>query len=35
MRAETEAMDVLLAELREAYAGQIHVFPAALEKAFE
>ena len=35
MRAETEAMDVLLAELREAYANQIHVFPAALEKAFE
>ena len=34
-RAETEAMDALLAELREAYAGQIHVFPAALEKAFE
>ena len=34
-RAETEAMDVLLAELREAYAGQIHVFPGALEKAFE
>ena len=34
-RAETEAMDVLLAELREAYAGQIHVFPDALEKAFE
>ena len=35
MRAETEAMDVLLAELREAYANQIHVFPAALEKTFE
>ena len=35
MRAETEAMDALLAELREAYAGQIHVFPEALEKAFE
>ena len=34
-RAETEAMDALLAELREAYANQIHVFPAALEKAFE
>ena len=34
-RAETEAMDALLAELREAYAGQIHVFPEALEKAFE
>ena len=34
-RAETEAMDALLAELREAYAGQIQVFPAALEKAFE
>ena len=35
MRAETEAMDALLAELREAYAGQVHVFPEALEKAFE
>ena len=34
-RAETEAMDALLAELREAYASQIQVFPAALEKAFE
>ena len=34
-RAETEAMDALLAELREAYASQIHVFPDALEKAFE
>ena len=34
-RAETEAMDVLLAELHEANAGQIQVFPAALEKAFE
>ena len=34
-RAETEAMDALLAELREAYANQIHVFPKALEKAFE
>ena len=34
-RAETKAMDALLAELREAYASQIHVFPAALEKAFE
>ena len=34
-RAETEAMDVLLAELREANAGQIQVFPAELEKAFE
>ena len=34
-RAETEAMDALLAELREAYAGQIQVFPEALEKAFE
>ena len=34
-RAETEAMDALLAELREANAGQIQVFPAALEKAFE
>ena len=34
-RAETEAMDALLAELREGYASQIHVFPAALEKAFE
>ena len=34
-RAETEAMDALLAELREAYAGQIHVFPEALEKAFQ
>ena len=34
-RAETEAMDALLAELREAYASQIHVFPEALEKAFE
>ena len=35
LRAETEAMDALLAELREANAGQIQVFPAALEKAFE
>ncbi len=35
VQAETEAMDALLAELREAYAGQIQVFPAALEKAFE
>ena len=34
-RAETEAMDALLAELREAYASQIHVFPDALEKAFQ
>ena len=34
-RAETEAMDALLAELREAYVGQIQVFPAALEKAFQ
>ena len=34
-RAETEAMDALLAQLREAYAGQIHVFPDELEKAFE
>ena len=34
-RAETEAMDSLLAELRRAYADQIHVFPAALAKAFE
>ena len=34
-RAETEAMDALLAELRQAYAGQVQVFPAALEKAFE
>ena len=34
-RAETEAMDALLAELREANAGQIQVFPAALEKAFQ
>lgn len=34
MRAETEAMDALLAELHEVYASQIHVFPAALEKAF-
>ena len=34
-RAETEAMDALLAELREANAEQIQVFPAALEKAFE
>ena len=34
-RAETEAMDALLAELREAYAGQIYVFPEVLEKAFE
>ena len=34
-RAETEAMDALLAQLRKAFAGQIHVFPAALEKAFE
>ena len=35
MRAETEAMDALLAELREAYADQIQVFPEVLEKAFE
>ena len=35
VQAETGAMDALLAELREAYAGQIQVFPAALEKAFE
>ena len=35
MRAETEAMDVLLAQLRAAYASQIEVFPAALAKAFE
>ena len=35
VQAETEAMDALLAELRKAYAGQIQVFPAALEKAFE
>ena len=34
-RAETAAMDALLAELRKAYADQIHVFPAALAKAFE
>ena len=34
-RAETEVMDALLAELREAYAGQIQVFLEALEKAFE
>ena len=34
-RAETEAMDALLAELRKEYGSQIHVFPAALEKAFE
>ncbi len=34
-RAETEAMDALLAELREAHAIQIHVFPEALEKAFQ
>ena len=34
-RAGTEAMDALLAELREANAEQIQVFPAALEKAFE
>ncbi len=34
-RAETAAMDALLAELREANAGQIQVFPAALEQAFE
>ncbi len=34
-RAETEAMDALLAELREVYAGQVQVFPAALEKVFE
>ena len=33
-RAETEAMDALLAELREAYGSQIQVFPEALEKAF-
>ena len=35
MRAETEAMDALLAELRKAYKSRIHVFPEALEKAFE
>ncbi|MDE2743068.1 MAG: peptidylprolyl isomerase, partial [Gemmatimonadota bacterium] len=35
MQAETEAMDALLAELREGYASRIHVFPEALEKAFE
>ena len=35
MRAETEAMDALLAELRKAYKSQVHVFPDALEKAFE
>ena len=34
-RAETEAMDALLAELHEEYRDQIHVFPAALEKAFD
>ena len=34
-RAETEAMDALLAELRQEYGSQIHVFPAALEKAFD
>ena len=34
-QAETEAMDELLAELHEAYAGQIQVFPAALEQAFQ
>ena len=34
-RAETEAMDALLAKLHETYAGQIQVFPEALEKAFE
>ena len=34
-RAETEAMDALLAELREAYASQIQIFPAALKRAFE
>jgi len=34
VQAETAAMDALLAELREAYADQIHVFPEALEKAF-
>ncbi len=34
-RAETEVMDALLAELREAYVGQIQVFLEALEKAFE
>ena len=34
-RAETEAMDALLAELRAAHTDQIQVFPAALEKAFE
>ena len=33
-RAETEVMDALLAELREAYGSQIQVFPEALEKAF-
>jgi peptidyl-prolyl cis-trans isomerase C len=35
VQAETEAMDALLAELREANAGQIQVFLEALEKAFE
>ena len=35
VQAETEVMDALLAELREANAGQIHVFPEELEKAFE
>lgn len=35
VQAETEAMDALLVELRKAYAGQIQVFPVALEKAFE
>ena len=35
VQAETEAMDALLAELREAYASQIQVFLEALEKAFQ
>ena len=35
VQAETEVMDALLAELREANAGQIQVFPEELEKAFE
>ncbi len=34
-RAATQAMDALLAELREAHASQIHVFSDALEKAFQ
>ncbi len=35
VQAETAAMDALLAKLRQANADQIHVFPAALDKAFQ